>query len=178
VKDTETGKVMMATAGHCFTAGNIVESGSNNETGTVIEQWCGSTGKDMELIAGETYGGVIYVGGATGTASSVKGASNPSVNGTYQYSGANTYQNAVTVTSVSGGGFNYGCGNMSSLIVAHTYGGSGCPAVTGDSGAPIYLPSGSTSYIRGMLVAKDSTNCYGELWSTIANTLGVSIVTS
>jgi hypothetical protein len=148
----------LVTAGHCWPNGKQVLSPYNgNVLGNVGSRHC--SGNDYEWIAGgSSYAGEIYIGNVTGTGSHVKGAGNPTVGGSYYWSGAHTYENSTTVTAL-GITVNEGSGECGLVTDAFVFSNSGfCAAMPGDSGAPFYLKSGTDSYIRGIVIAKATDN--------------------
>jgi hypothetical protein len=54
---------------------------------------------------------------------------------------------------------------------------TGGPSRPGDSGAPMYLPGGSSAFARGTVIAGDGVTSYAEKWSRMAAGFGISIVT-
>jgi hypothetical protein len=89
----------------------------------------------------------------------------------------------------------WGTGLCSGSIYIAYVDPNGANTVAGDSGAPLYLPSGGLAYIRGMHTGLNgaatgfckigSNPCptmhdqmVAHRWTTIANTLGVTIVTN
>lgn len=167
----------MTTAGHCYTLNTTVRTrGGNVILGTVVQR-APISSRDMELIGGKSYAQRIYVGGTNSTSSkAVVGAANPVVGTTgYCRSGQTTGercgQRVVSITA----SFcpTSGCKHN---VIAYNAGGL---SAGGDSGAPVYWPSSSTTVsIRGMhLGSSSSGTMFAERWSTISATLAVSIVT-
>jgi hypothetical protein len=169
-----SGTRFMVTAGHCFSLGAVLETGTGGAIGKITSRAAFPT-RDMELIGTKAYGTRIYTGDATGVGSIVKGASDPVAGRTiYCTSGAVTFDRCnLTVTDLD---HNYcdadGC-------TPHLAQYNTCPNLPGDSGAPFYLDFalGGYPYIRGMVIAKDPDGCYAHKWSTISSQFGVSIVT-
>ncbi len=172
-----TGTRYLLTAGHCFNLGwNVLTSDGNLSVGTLVQRANIAT-RDMELIGGKSYGSSIFVGGTnSSTGKSVISAADPAVNFVgYCRSGQTTGE---------------GCGLKVISVTANFCPTSGCKTNTiaytgvqsdnGDSGGAFYLPSGTTSvHARGIHVGRNSATgtMYAEKWSTIASTLGVTIVT-
>ena len=53
---------------------------------------------------------------------------------------------------------------------------AGGPSQPGDSGGPMYLPSGSTQvFARGSVIAGNGTTSFAEPWSRMSSAMGVSI---
>jgi hypothetical protein len=175
------GTVFMTTAGHCFGNGTSVSTESGARTyGTVSNRHLPTvTGdaKDMELMGGQSYAGRVYTGGITSSTSlPIFGAGDPVVGFTnYCHSGRTTGQ---------------ACGHRATSVTAQVCTQTGCksPVVSftggtmiqgGDSGGTFYVNSGDNTgaYVRGHVIATDGTTGYAELWSVVASTLGVSVVT-
>jgi len=193
------GTRFMMTAGHCWYTGTAVVSGNGDSLGTVGNVHYGGGSYDMEWIAGGSYGASIYSGTSSTDTSylAVGGATDP-VEGRdiYCRSGITTFQKCgQTVESMSA--FECFANNSCTLATMMAYvpdasSGWGQP---GDSGAPIYLRSGSPAkaYIRGMHIGLNvaaSGYCRSDLstdpcphdqnighhWSTIASVMNVTIV--
>ena len=58
-------------------------------------------------------------------------------------------------------------------VISYTRG----PSQGGDSGAPMYLPSGASAFARGTVIAGDGVTSYAEKWSRMAAGFGIAIVT-
>lgn len=176
VSSNSTGVRSLTTAAHCADGnGAPMTSGNGFIQGSTAQRDC--AGDDFMLITGKTYIGQIYVGlPNSSTISDVKGAGDAQAGGTYYWSGVTTGENSTTVVSVTGSA-SWGCGQVSNILVFQNTERDICAADHGDSGAPIYLKSGSTAYIRGMVNAKIGSYCYGETWAHVRIDLGVSIVT-
>lgn len=172
-----TGTRYMITAGHCYSVGtNVLTRGGNVSMGTVVQR-APIASRDMELIGGKSYGRSVYVGGTnSSTGKTVTGAANPVVGTTgYCRSGQTTGekcgQKVISITA----NFCPTSGCKTNTIAYNTGGAS----AGGDSGAPFYWPGSSTVSIRGMHVGRNTSTgtMFAERWSTIANTLAVTIVT-
>lgn len=167
----------MTTAGHCYGLNtNVLTRGGNLSVGTVVQR-ASISSRDMELIGGKSYAARIYVGGTNSTSSkAVVGAANPVVGTTgYCRSGQTTGERCGQRVASITASFcpTSGCKHN---VIAYTTGGL---SAGGDSGAPFYWPSSSTTVsIRGMHLGSSSTGTmFAERWSTISATLAVSIVT-
>lgn len=166
----------LTTAGHCWAVGSTVRTTDGNLVVGTVAQRAPISSRDMELIGGKSYGTHIFVGGTnSSTGKKVIGAGDPVVNFTgYCRSGQTTGERCGSkVVSVTA---NFcptsGCKRN---VIAYT---GGTLSQNGDSGAPYYLPSGSSNvYIRGMHIGIGGSTMYAEKWSTIASTLAVTIVT-
>lgn len=179
VKKTSNGARYMLTAAHCGASlSDWISPGSGFTIGTMRFRQNGTT--DVALLGDKTYQPVIYTGGGAGTASTVKGASNPVINNTsYCYSGATTLEHCtVTVLSLSTNNC-YSGACYTNQMSFQQFGS--CPARGGDSGGPFYLDFsfGGFPYIRGTVNASLSDNslCFGEVWTRLAGAMGVTIVT-
>jgi hypothetical protein len=171
-----TGTRYLVTAGHCYELGwNVYTSDGNLHVGSVVQR-APIASRDMELIGGKSYGSSVFVGGTnSSTGKSVIGAGDPAVNFTGycrsgQTTGEHCGQKVISVTA----NFCPTSGCKTNVIAYNTGGAS----ANGDSGAPFYLPSGTSSvYARGIHVGRNTSTgtMYAEKWSTIASTLGVSI---
>jgi hypothetical protein len=171
----KSGTAYMMTAQHCYSSGQTVYGGTGLNWGTI--QYVASSA-DVELIGGSTYGGSIYVGGATGTGHAVHGASDPVSWNTYCVSGVTTYEHC---------GHTYAGLTGAVGVNGHTYTGfaeftGGTQTQGGDSGAPWYFydPQGLI-YVAGvhtgLVTIGGITYMIATPWSKAASSLGVSIIT-
>jgi hypothetical protein len=176
------GAIFSVTAGHCFKDGAAVttESGALQPYATVSNRRLPSvTGgqSDVELVGGKTYGGRIFTGGVTSATSiPVVGAGAATVGYTaYCHSGRTTGQSCGhTVTSLTGQACtSTGC---KSPLIVFTGGNMIQP---GDSGGTFYSTDSTSAWIRGNVIAAstDGSTGYAMPWTTIAQELGLSIVT-
>lgn len=173
------GTGFMTTAGHCYANGATVLTESGVRTyGTVSNRHLPPiTGdaKDMELIGGQPYAGRIFTGGVTSTTSIPVVSADAAVVGfnNYCHSGRTTGEN---------------CGHTATSLTAQVCTTTGCksPVISytggtlqqgGDSGGTFYAKDSRGAFIRGNVIAGNSTTGYIEPWTVVASTLGVSIVT-
>lgn len=176
-----TGPVRMVTAGHCFPNTMVVLTESRAHTeGKVSKRHLPTvTGgkKDMELIGGQSYSGRVFTGGVTSTSSlPVHGAGAAVV-------GFNNYCHSGRTTGEQ-------CGHTANSTTAQVCTETGCkqPVIAytggvvqqgGDSGGAFYAFSGdgTSVFIRGHVIAGNSTTGYVEPWTVTQPTYNVSIVT-
>jgi hypothetical protein len=175
------GKVRMVTAGHCFANGTqvLTESTARVE-GTVSKRHLPtvtSDKKDMELLGGQSYAGRIFIGGVTSSTSSpVHGAGAAVV-------GFNDYCHSGRTTGEQ-------CGHTDTSNNAQVCTETGCkqPVISytggtvqqgGDSGGTFYVYSGDRQsvFVRGHVIAGNSTTGYIEPWTVTKNTYSATIVT-
>jgi hypothetical protein len=169
----------MVTAGHCIASNGwgVWSPGSLQTIGTYGSRHC-SGGQDGALITGEDYSPRIYVGGASSsTGDLVKGAGNPFAGVDYWWSGAITNENPTTVISTTGSGSSE-CGNLTGLAIFQNTEKEHCAALNGDSGSPLYLKSGTSLYVRGLVIGKsgDLSVCNAEKWTVVASFLGGLVI--
>lgn len=178
------GKRGLVTAGHCGPVDWDVRTPAGVLVGHTENKHCSQSpnNSDVQLIAGQSYGGKIYVGGLTGTGRLVTNAGSPQVGFQYRMSGATTYESPnLTVTSLNGSWWADICGLtfwVLNLVVYRLGASTPCPGDDGDSGGPLYLSSADHVGIRGMYVAKDingGPNCYAMNYNRISQLLGYSI---
>lgn len=174
------GTRFMVTAGHCFANGTTVltESGLHTE-GVVANRRLASLGNgpiDMELLTGQGYWGRVFTGGVfSSTSAPVVAAGSAFVGYTnYCHSGRTTGEQ---------------CGHTANSITAQVCTTTGCksPVIAytggvvqqgGDSGGAFYAKDANGGiWIRGHVIAGNSTTGYVEPWTQVASTYGVSIVT-
>lgn len=173
------GTRFMVTAGHCYANGATVLTETGGRTvGTVSGRALASvTGEplDMELIGGQSYGTRIFTGGVDSNSSiPVVAAGAAYVNySNYCHSGRTTGENCGHTATSTTGQVCTASGCKSPVIV---YTG-GTIQQGGDSGAPFYAKDGSGAWIRGHVIASNSTTGYVQPWTQVANRYGVSIVT-
>jgi hypothetical protein len=173
------GTKSMVTAGHCYANGTTVQTESGGQTyGTVSNRRLPTvTGEavDMELIGGQSYAGRIFTGGVTSSTSIPVVAAGGAVVGynAYCHSGRTTgEQCGHTATSINGQVCTQtGC---KSPVIVYT---GGTIQQGGDSGGTFYAKDNSGAWIRGHVIASNTTTGYVQPWTVVAPTLGVSIVT-
>jgi hypothetical protein len=177
---TFTGYKYMVTAGHCYANGTSVNTEANTHTvGTVSNRLLASLGNgpiDMELLWGQSYAGRVYTGGVTSTSSA------PVVAAGTAYVNYNNYCHSGRTTGEQ-------CGHTATSITAQVCTQTGCksPVIAytggvvqqgGDSGGAFYAKDSSGGvWIRGHVIAGNSTVGYVEPWTQVAAQYGVSIVT-
>lgn len=174
-----TGNRWMVTAGHCYAIGTRVNTESNlRYVGTVTNRALASLGNgplDMELLHGQPYAGRVFTGGITSSTSiPVVSAGAASVGfSNYCHSGRTTgEQCGHTATSTNAQVCTAtGC---KSPVIAYT---GGVIQQGGDSGGAFYAKNASGAWIRGHVIAGNSSTGYVEPWSKVASRYGVSIVT-
>jgi hypothetical protein len=175
-----TGTIFMITAGHCWANRTSISTESGARVyGTVSNRRLPSvTGhaSDMELIGGQSYSGRVFTGGVTSTSSiPVVSAGGASV-------GYNAYCHSGRTTGEQ-------CGHTATSTTAQVCTATGCksPVIAytggtiqqgGDSGGAFYAKNASGAFIRGHVIAGNSTTGYVEPWTVVTSSLGVSIVTS
>src|SRR3954452_14249994 len=173
------GTRFMVTAGHCFGNGTGVNNESNlRSVGTVSNRALASLGSgpiDMELFGGQSYAGRVFTGGVlSSTSLPVVGAGGAVV-------GFNNYCHSGRTTGEQ-------CGHTATSTTAQVCTATGCksPVIAyvggvvqqgGDSGGAFYAKSSTSTWIRGHVIAGNSTTGYVEPWTQVANRYGVSIVT-
>ncbi|WP_230211109.1 S1 family peptidase [Streptomyces kaniharaensis] len=174
-----SGTRFTVTAGHCFSTGSTVTTESGAYTvGSVSNRHLPTvTGEpvDMEAIGGQSYAGRIYTGGVYSSTSIPVVAAGTAYVGysDYCHSGRTTgEQCGHTATSINGQVCTQtGC---KSPVIVYT---GGVIQQGGDSGGTFYAKNASGAWIRGHVIASNSTTGYVEPWTVVAPTLGVSIVT-
>jgi hypothetical protein len=173
------GTRFMVTAGHCYANGATVFTETGGRTvGTVSGRALASlTGEplDMELLGGQSYGTRIFTGGVDSTSSiPVVSAGAASVGySNYCHSGRTTGENCGHTATSTTGQVCTGTGCKSPVIV---YTG-GRIQQGGDSGGPFYAKNSSGAWIRGHVIASNSTTGYVQPWTQVANRYSVNIVT-
>ena len=173
-----SGERFMTTAAHCFAVGATVRTPTGRTFGTVRQRGTLNSiffwdNRDVELIGGQSYAPRVYTGGVTSTSSkAVVGAGNPVAGFTgYCTSGQTTGEQCnQTVQSTSA----IVCTQTGCKWPVIQYAGG--PSQPGDSGGPMYLPSGSTQvFARGSVIAGNGTTSFAEPWSRMSSAMGVSI---
>ena len=173
-----SGERFMTTAAHCFAVGATVRTPTGRLFGTVrqrgtLNHWWFFANRDVELIGGQSYAARVYTGGVTSTSSkAVVGAGDPVAGFTgYCTSGQTTGEQCnQTVQSTSA----LVCTQSGCKWPVIEY--TGGPSQGGDSGGPMYLPSGSTQvFARGSVIAGNGTTSFAEPWSRMSSAMGVSI---
>jgi hypothetical protein len=176
---TSSGSKFMVTAGHCFANGTSVRTESGATLyGTVFARRLPTvTGgsADMEVIGGSQYTARVFTGGVTSTSSIPVVAAGTAFVGyaNYCHSGRTTGEQ---------------CGHKATSITAQVCTATGCksPVIAytggvvqeaGDSGGTFYAKDASGAWIRGHVIAGNSTVGYVEPWTVVAAQYGVSIVT-
>lgn len=193
MKVFRSGTAALVTAAHCGDPGTAKYTPAGTNVGT-MGTWSagtyrcgGTTGDDMALISGKSYGRYIYLGGVnSSTSGPVINAGNPAVGvAQYRYSGAASGENGLYEVvnddwdTYMDPDFN-ACNPwiINTLYIRAPSGG--CAVIGGDSGAPFaYRDNYNNVQIRGMIFARrtDGTACFAEKWSRIANQLNVTIAT-
>jgi hypothetical protein len=177
---SSTGARWMVTAGHCFANGTTVstESGARTE-GVVTARSLASLGNgpiDVEFLAGQSYAGRIFTGGVTSSSSiPVVGAGDAYVGYTdYCHSGRTTgEQCGHTATSTTAQVCTEtGC---KSPVIAYT---GGVVQQGGDSGGTFYAKDSRGAWIRGHVIAGNSTTGYVEPYTQITARWAVTASTS
>jgi hypothetical protein len=174
-----TGNRWVVSAGHCYAIGTRVNTESNlRYFGTVTNRALASLGQaglDMELLSGSSYAGRIFTGGVTSTTSiPVVSAGSASVGyNNYCHSGRTTGENCghTAVSTNAQVCTQTGC---KSPVIAFT---GGVLSQGGDSGSPFYAKDSRGAFIRGHVIAGNSSTAYAETWNKVAARYGVSIVT-
>jgi uncharacterized membrane protein len=176
VVKNSVGTRFMVTAGHCFSNGQTAVTELGGRVVGVV-QGNGLPSQDMELIAGQSYGSSIYIGGVNSSVGAhIASAGDPVVGfNDYCHSGRTTGEN---------------CGHTVNDVNALVCTSSGCksPVIAftggvlpqgGDSGSPLYAKSVSApdKHIRGHIIAGNGVTEYAEKWSRVAARFGVTIVT-
>lgn len=173
------GTRFMVTAGHCYANGATVYTENGGRVvGTVRGRALASlTGEplDMELLGGQSYGTRVYTGGVDSTSSlPVVSAGAASVGySNYCHSGRTTGERCGhTATSTTGQVCtSSGC---KSPVIVYT---GGTIQQGGDSGGAFYSKNSTGVYIRGHVIASNSTTGYVQPWAQVANRYAVTIVT-
>ncbi len=173
-----SGERFMTTAAHCFAVGATVRTPTGRTFGTVRQRGTLNSiffwnNRDVEIIGGQSYAPRVYTGGVFSTSSkAVVGAGNPVAGFTgYCTSGQTTgEQCSQTVQSTSA----IVCTQTGCKWPVIQYAGG--PSQPGDSGGPMYLPSGSSQvFARGSVIAGNGTTSFAEPWSRMSSAMGVSI---
>lgn len=176
---TSGGTKFMVTAGHCYANGVSVRTESGATLyGTVFARRLptvtGGT-SDMEVIGGSQYAARVFTGGIVSTTSIPVVAAGGAFVGyaNYCHSGRTTGEQcghkAISITAQVC--TSTGC---KSPVIAYT---GGVVQQPGDSGGTFYAKDASGAWIRGHVIAGNSTVGYVEPWTVVAATYGVSIVT-
>jgi len=176
---SSAGTIFMVTAGHCFANGATVLTESGARTyGTVCCRRLDSIthdAKDMELMSGQSYAGRIFTGGVTSSTSI------PVVSAGSAVAGFNNYCHSGRTTGEQ-------CGHTAQSTNAQVCTQTGCksPVISytggvvqqgGDSGGTFYAKDSRGAFIRGHVIAGNSTTGYIEPWTVLQPTYGVSVVT-
>jgi hypothetical protein len=174
------GTRFMVTAGHCYANGTKVNTESNlRNVGTVSNRALASLGSgpiDMELLGGQSYWGRVFTGGVTSSTSAPVVAAGTAFVGytNYCHSGRTTgEQCGHTANSITGQVCTAtGC---KSPVIAYT---GGVVQQGGDSGGAFYAKdSNGGIWIRGHVIAGNSSTGFVEPWTQVTARYGVSIVT-
>jgi hypothetical protein len=173
---SSTGARWMVTAGHCFANGVDVktESGANDEgivTARTLPSLDGGTA-DVEFLASRSYAGRIFTGGVTSSSSIPVVGSGSAVVGynNYCHSGRTTgEQCGHTATSITAQVCTTtGC---KSPVIAYT---GGVIQAGGDSGGTFYAKTSTQAWIRGHVIAGNSTTGYIEPYTEITRRWAVT----
>jgi hypothetical protein len=174
-----SGGQWMVTAGHCYAIGTRVNTESNlRYVGTVTNRSLPTLGGgpiDMELLNGQPYAGRVFTGGVTSSTSI------PVVSAGGAVVGYNAYCHSGRTTGEQ-------CGHTATSTTAQVCTTTGCksPVIAytggvvqqgGDSGGAFYAKDASGAWIRGHVIAGNSTTGYVEPWTQVAAHYGVSIIT-
>ena len=174
-----SGNRWMVTAGHCYADGTSVNTESNlHQVGIVTGRALASLGSgpiDVEFLAGQSYAGRIYTGGITSSTSI------PVVAAGTAYVGYNNYCHSGRTTGEQ-------CGHTATSITAQVCTQTGCksPVIAytggvvqqgGDSGGTFYAKDASGAWIRGHVIAGNSTTGYVEPYTQITARWAVTAVT-
>lgn len=163
----------MLTAGHCFPSNASVYSpGSGNLMGTIVARATFPV-RDMEMIGGKTYEGVIYV--SDFNAGLVNGSGNPAVSNTIFYCRSGWATGKVCNLRVEQLDAEL-CDPECTVNLIRYTSQFGVTSQRGDSGAPFYREISGYVHARGMHVGRIGDNHYAHKWSTISSIFGVSIV--
>jgi len=176
---TSAGSRFMTTAGHCFADGTSVstESGAR-QVGVVSNRLLASLGGgpiDVELMSGQSYAGRVFTGGVTSSSSI------PVVSAGSAVAGFTNYCHSGRTTGEQ-------CGHTASSTTAQVCTSTGCksPVIAytggvvqqgGDSGGSFYAKNSSGAFIRGHVIAGNSSTGYVEPYTEVARRYGVSVVT-
>jgi hypothetical protein len=178
VKDA-SGNQWMVTAGHCFANGTSVNTESNlRQVGIVTGRTLASLGGgpiDVEFLAGQPYAGRIFTGGVTSSTSI------PVVSAGSAVVGYNNYCHSGRTTGEQ-------CGHTATSVTAQVCTTTGCksPVIAytggvvqqgGDSGGTFYAKDASGAWIRGHVIAGNSTTGYVEPYTQITARWAVTAVT-
>ncbi|MEV0503035.1 S1 family peptidase [Streptomyces spectabilis] len=185
VKSRDSDDRYLLTAGHCGLVpgapqGRPVENTGSGAYMGRFYNWFYPT-RDIALIAELDsvgfYGPYIYVGNATGTVKPVSGAQEPVVGrSNYCQSGVATFEHCGhRVVDLNSQLCSYG--SCTQDLVAYDQGTRPAP---GDSGAPFFTYNSDRSAViaHGIHVGSSGSLFFGEKWSLIASSQGVSIVTA
>ena len=173
------GQRFMTTASHCFGLGQSVFTPPGRFVGTVVQR--GQLGspfpwdnRDTELIGGSSYAGRVYDGGIFSTTSKgVVSAADPVPGFTGYCTSGQTSGEQCGITVQSTEAIACTATGCKWPVISYT----GGPSRPGDSGAPMYLPSGTSAHARGTVIAGDGVTSYAEKWSRMSAGFGISIVT-
>ena len=173
------GQRFMTTASHCFGLGQAVFTPTNRFVGTVVQRgqlnsifpW---DNRDTELIGGSSYAGRVYDAGIFSTTSKgVVSAADPVPGFTGYCTSGQTSGERCGITVQSTEAIVCTATGCKWPVISYT----GGPSQPGDSGAPMYLPSGTSAHARGTVIAGDGVTSYAEKWSRMSAGFGISIVT-
>jgi hypothetical protein len=174
-----SGARWMVTAGHCFADGTSVNTESNlRQVGVVTGRALASLGSgpiDVEFLGGQSYSGRIYTGGVTSSSSI------PVVAAGTAYVGYTNYCHSGRTTGEQ-------CGHTATSITAQVCTATGCksPVIAytggtvqqgGDSGGAFYAKDSSGAWIRGHVIAGNSTTGYVEPYTQVTARWAVTAVT-
>ncbi|HET9827872.1 MAG TPA: hypothetical protein VFQ11_05140 [Nocardioidaceae bacterium] len=174
-----SGGQWMVTAGHCYAIGTRVNTESNlRYVGTVTNRSLPTLGGgpiDMELLNGQPYSGRVFTGGITSSSSIPVVSAGSAVVGynAYCHSGRTTGEQCghTAISTTAQVCTTTGC---KSPVIAYT---GGVIQQGGDSGGAFYAKNASGAWIRGHVIAGNSTTGYVEPWTQVAAHYGVSIIT-
>lgn len=172
-----SGARFMTTAAHCWSVGSTVRTPTGTLFGTVAQRgtlnsWWFFDNRDVELIGGGSYAARVYTGGIFSTSSkAVAGAGDPVAGVTGYCSSGQTSGEQCNQTVQSTGAIVCTATGCKWPVIEYT----GGPSQPGDSGGSFYLPSGSSAFARGGVIAGNGTQSYAEPWSRISSSMGVSI---
>jgi hypothetical protein len=174
------GNRWMVTAGHCYANGTSVNTESNlHNVGTVTGRTLASLGGgpiDVEFLAGRSYAGRVYTGGVTSS------TSRPIVAAGQAFVGFNTSCHSGRTTGEQ-------CGHTATSTTAMVCTATGCkfPVIAytggvvqqgGDSGGAFYAKDANGgAWIRGHVIAGNSTTGFVEPFTQVISRFAVSVVT-
>ena len=168
------GSPFMLTAGHC---GSGLFANASGNIGTTSVNWWPNTGYDLQAIPASVAGSVWLNNTATAV---VNGPVVPALNTSITFDGYNTGRRTGTVTQVDVTNYNLHDGSIT-YADAHQVEGAGNLCYPGDSGGPVFTPSGGTSvHAVGIISLQVSVNsvtvdCFATLMTAIDSEFGLTL---